>query len=578
MMYYKLRLLPVLAVATALLSSCHSVPKHARYIPKDAFVVVGLHTGEIRKELAWSAITGSGLLEDLRKAGAADRAPAAVQDLDKAGIDYSSTLYCYVKPDTRFADGMKVGVVVPMSDAGKMKEYVTSHFPGIQVQADGGRSFVFLDRKVCISWNDDVMIAMNSVVHKVEHKEEGHADTIGGVPMQGQPYTWTEETSDSSATVAELAAAFQPVKNSGIDENSHFVALEKAGHDITFWMSYDAVMDFAGSRSGDPGELGIMRSSVGNTLFKGSAMAVGFNFEKGRVDGLMRYYASDSMKPVAREFAHENIDGDMLRRLPAPGLNLAAGYHLSPALVKLSLEKMGLSGVANLALMAQGVSMDDVLGGFTGDMVLAINNFRVEKKLQQIDSATQKEYGLTPYPITTPSMDYVFAMKIGDRAKLNKLIALMDKSSMLKQTAPNAYMLPGAEGVTMVVGDKYIAVSTAQASAQAFLRDHGGAMPDAVHQEIAGHPIGVWADIQSFLGGSAAVAGGSPSDSATLMLARNTFSTFSLHGGEMKDGANEYHMSVRFVNKDENSLAQLLHFAQQLSAIGSSKKQEVTLR
>lgn len=577
MMHLKLRLLPALAVAAILLSSCHRVPRHGRYVPKDAFMVLGVHTGEMRKELAWSAITGSGLLDELRKKGAAENAPAAIKDLDNSGIDFSSVLYFYTKPDTRFADGMRMAAVLPVADAGKVKDYFIGHFPGIQIRNEGGRDMAMLDGKMCVSWNDDVLIASNSIVHKEQHDEPGRVDTLGGVPIQGAPYSWTEEQPDSGATIAEMARSFQPEKSSGIDDNHHFRTLEKAGHDITLWVNYDAIMDLANSRGVDQSGLGIMGTSVGNTLFKGSTMATGFDFEKGRIDGLMRYYPSDSMKPVAHEFAKENIDGDMLRRLPAPGLNLAAGYHLSPAVVKLTLEKMGLSGVANLALMAQGATMDDVLGGFTGDMVVAINNFRVVKKMQGIDSATQNEYGLAPYPITTPSMDFVFAMKIGDKTKFNRLLTLLSRSAMIRQAAPNAYMIAGMNGATMVIGDKYVATSSNIASAQAFLKEHAGAMPDAVHQEISGHPFGLWVDIQSFLAGTAALAVNSPSDSAAFAITRNVFGTFSLHGGEMKDDANEYRMSLHFLNRDENSLVQLLHFAQQLSAL-RNKNQEVTFR
>jgi hypothetical protein len=265
------------------------------------------------------------------------------------------------------------------------------------------------------------------------------------------------------------------------------------------------------------------------------------------------------------------VDADMLRRLPAPGLNMAAGYHLSPAVIKMMLEKLNLSGMANLALMSQGITMDDALGGFTGDMVLAINNFRIDTRPQEIDSATQAEYGLTPMNISRPAADFVFALKIGDKAKLGKLMALFGKSGLMQQTAPNTYTIPGTtNGGTLVIGDKYVAASTNQASAQAFLKEHAGAMPDAVHQEISGHPFGIWADIRSFLGSGQATGSG-PADSAALAVVRSTFTTFSVKGGEMKNDANEYKMTLGLASKDENSLVQLLHLAQQLAVIKSKK-------
>jgi hypothetical protein len=570
-MHYKRCLLPLLLAAIFIFTSCHHVPKHVRFVPRDAMVVVGVHTGKIKKELTWSAITGSNLLDELQKSGAGDKAPAAIRDLENSGIDFGSTLYFYTKPDTRFADGTKMAAVLPLADAGKLNSYIQQHFPGSSVQQINGRSALMLDKKICISWNDEVAMVMNSIVRKVDHNEQGHMDTLGGgaslgsrgVPIPIDSFNWTEEIPDSAATFSAMAEAFQPAKGSGVDEINHFVSLEKADHDISVWVNYDAMTDMLSSANNG---MGMMGGSIGNTMFKSSAMATGFDFEKGRLAGLMRYYASDSMKPVAREFGKEMVDGDMLRRLPAPGLNMAAGYHLSPAVIKMMLEKLNLSGMANLALMSQGITMDDALGGFTGDMVFAINNFRVESKLQEIDSATQAEYGLTPMSMAKPAADFVFALKIGDKAKLGKLLALFGKSGMLQQTAPNTYVIPGtASGGTLVIGDKYIAASTNQASAQAFLKEHAGAMPDAVHQEISGHPFGIWADVHSFLGGASSV-GGNAADSAAVVAVRNTFTSFSVKGGEMKNDANEYNMTLGFVNKEENSLVQLLHLAQQLAA------------
>ncbi len=563
-----IRTLLLPAAAMLILSACHRVPKEARYIPKDAFMVLGIHTGELRNELAWSAITGSSLLDDLRKSGGDNKAPAALKDIEASGIDFGGTLYAYAKPDTRYANDMKLGAVLPLADPEKVSEYLRGHFPEATVRKAEGHSEAIIPGKAVLGWNDEVLLIMSPVMRKVKHEEPAATDTLGGMALDGDAYSWTESIPDDSASVQELAAAFQPAKGSGIDGNGRFATLEKAGHDITLWMSYDALMDMYSSRAGDAAGLGMIGMGVGNTLFHGSAMAAGFDFEKGKLEGGMRYYASDSMKPVAREFGSEPVDGDMLRRLPAPGLNMAAGCRLSPAAVKLLLEKMNLSGMANLALMSQGLTVDDVLGGFTGDMVMAVNNFHLA---QRTDSVLTEDYHMRPYASIKPQADFVFAMKIGDRARLMKLLAFTGGANLLLQTAANTYVFPGMNSGTLVLGDKYIAASTNAAEAQAFLREHAGAMPDAVHGEISGHPIGMWADLQGFMSAAGALKNGSPSDAATMEALRSTLTTFSMQGGEYKDGANEYRMTVGFVRKDESSLLQLLHLAQQMAALYKPK-------
>ena len=534
--------------------------------------VLGIHTGEMRNKLAWSAITGSNLLDELRKGEKGEKATQAMKDVENSGIDFSSTLYLYTKSDTRFSNGMRVAAVLPVKDSKKVAAYIRKYAPGIAIHTVKDRNEVMIDGKMYIGWNDDALVAMNPIVTKREHSEAAKVDTIGGMPVQGDAYTWTEDIADSAGTVAEMDLAFTPSKDAAITGNSHFTKLENEGHDITMWVGYDALMDAYGSKG-----MGMMGLPMGNALWKSSAMAAGIDFEKGQIDGEMRYYASDSMRPVAKEFGKENIDKDLLSRLPSANLNFALGYHIAPGAIKMMLEKLGLSGMANLALMQKGMSVDDILGAFSGDMALALNNFRVESKMQEIDSATQKDFGLTPYPVTKPNMDFVYAMKIGDRAKLDKLLGLINQAEILQQTAPNTYVFPNApQGTSIVIGDKYIAISSNAPGAQAFLSKSSGNMPEAVSKEISGHPAGLWADIHSFMNGAGAMANNSPSDSIAFNAVKNMFTTLTAHGGEYKGEATEYKMSLGFVNKDENSLVQVLHLVQQLVAM--NKKDAVAIR
>jgi hypothetical protein len=71
------------------------------------------------------------------------------------------------------------------------------------------------------------------------------------------------------------------------------------------------------------------------------------------------------------------------------------------------------------------------------------------------------------------------------------------------------------------------------------------------------------------------MAKGSASDSATFNAVRSLFTTFTINGGEFKGNASESHMSLGFVNKDENSLVQLLHLAQQIAAL---KEKQIVAR
>lgn len=558
-----------IVLAALFVASCNNVPKYAKYIPKDAFMVVGVHTGKMGKSMAWGAIAGGGMFKDMPKLAVADSAPAAFRDLENSGLDFTRTLYLYTKPDTRFKDGMKMAVLAPVANALLVEQYFKKHFPSLLIRSSAGLKEVVMDSQYYFAWNNEILMAMTSMVSKVEHQEQAKFDTLGGAPVPIDAFSWTEEKPDANATLTELEGAFTPQKGAGINEVERFTDLEKADHDVTVFINYDPLTDMYAAQNAE--SIGMMGTAVGTTLLKGSAMASGFDFEKGRVDGLMRYYSSDSMRPVAKEFSKEAVDGDMLRRLPAPGLNLAGGYHLSPAAIKMLLEKMNLSGMANLALMSQGLNLDDILGSFTGDMVFAVNNLRMEQKVQQLDSSMQA-IGMTPNMSVKPAMDFVLAMKIGDKNRLAKILGLVSKMGFLQQTAANTYTVANSlDGNTLVIGDRYIAASSSIPAAQAFIKEHAGAMPDAVHSVISGHPAGMWADIRSVLGSAGNMTASNSNDSLSLALIRQTFTTFSMQGGEFKDNANEFHLSLNLANTKDNSLPQVVQLAQQLAALSRAK-------
>ncbi|MEO6833165.1 MAG: DUF4836 family protein [Chitinophagaceae bacterium] len=563
-------LLPA-SVLLFFLASCHSLPDHAKYIPKDAMVVVGIHTGEMRKELAWSAVTGSKLFDEMKERGN-EKAPEMLKDIENAGIDFGSVIYFYTKPDKRFKGEMQTAMIMPVSDSKKLSAFIQKHVPGVDIQTINGRSETTVDGKMQLAWTDKVLIGMNLIVRKVEHQESASMDTAGGETWPRDAYTYNEDVPDSAASIAEMDLAFKVDKATSIADNSRFKTLENENHDITFWLSYDAM----GEMMGNNGGLGMMGAGMANMLWSKSAMAMGVDFKKGSIDAEMKYYSSDSMKAVAQEFGKKDVDKELVERLPATGLNAALGYHLSPTALRMMVDKMGLLGMANIALMEKGMNVDDILGAFSGDIVASLNNFKMESKMQEIDSATQAEYGMTPYPITIPKMDFVVALKLGDRVKMTKLLGIAVELEALKQTAPNTYTLGNVTTpYTMILGEKYLVFGATPELATAFLKATPGKGSAALDERVAGHVMGMWADIHSFTEAANSIAKESSSDSVAMNAVKNLFSTAYINGGAFKGGANVYNMSLGFINKEENSLVQLLHLAQQLAASNSKAKEEM---
>lgn len=563
-----LNLIPLVAV-TVLLASCGKTPDHAAYIPKDAQFVMGVNTGAMQKKLTWSFITGSDMLKELREAGAGTEVPAALGDLQNAGLDYASTLYFYTKSDTRFEGSTRVNAVLPVADAAKLESYVRKHVPQARFSERGGRKVAVTDN-ACMSWDSKVLILSNIAVRKEVTETPAGVDTLGGVEIPVEAYTSTHNIPDTALSLAELDSAFtKPSQN--LLSDKRYKQLEGEGHDITLWISYDQVMN------GLRGQQGMeMLSVMGGTFWQNSALAAGMDFKDGEILAAGKYFVSDSMRGIAKEFAKENVDADMLQRLPSAGLNFAMGYHLDPGALKMMLDKLGMSMLANMALAEQGLNIDDVLGAFTGDMVLAINNFRVETKMQEVDSVMREQYGITPYEVKKPAMDVVFAMKVKDPAKMQKLMGFVSRTGALAASGPNVWTLANSsDGSVLMQQSNFLIAGSTQPVATSFLSSKGS-MPPAVKQEISGHPYGMWADVNSLVSSVGSFVRSSDADSASFNAVRGVFSTFTANGGEFRGDASTFTVKLGFTNKKENSLLQLAQLIQRVAA--ANRERPVVMR
>lgn len=563
-----LSLIPLLALLL-FAASCSKTPDHASYIPKDAQVVFSLNTGALQKKLAWSFFTGSDMLKELRGSGADDESLAAVQDIQNAGLDFSSTLYLYTKSDTRYAGNTRVNALVPIADASKLKAFLQKHVSKARLSERSGHQVALTD-DLSMAWNDKMLIVTNNAVRREQVQAEAAVDTIGGMEMPVEAYSYDRTVADTALTLSELDAAFTKPKESLLLDK-RFQDLSGEGHDISLWLAYDQLMNTLRGQQG-MGMFGAMSGSY----WENTVLSAGVDFKDGEIVSQGKYFVSDSMRDIAKALSKDNVDAAMLQRLPAQGLNFAVGYHLNTDALKMMLDKMGLTALANQQLSQQGLSVEEILGAFTGDLVLSINNFRIERKMQEVDSTMRELYGMTPSEVKKPAMDLVFAMKVKDPAKAQKLVGFAANTGMLAATGPNSWTLANSPDGSVLMQDKdYLVAGSSQAVATTFVGG-GGTMPPAVKQEISGHPYGMWADINSFITGIGTAAGDSPSETAAMNAVRGVFDTFTFNGGEFKGDASVFSMKLGFTNKKENSLLQLAQMIQRLNA--ASKARPVAMR
>lgn len=551
-----------------LLSACgKDSPKHVRYIPGDASAVIGFNTELLSSKVAWSTLSGSPMMQEMLSNIHDQKGKDAVQGLDKAGIEWMSTFYVFSKGDKRFSGNNKFGIVLPLKDKKAWEAYLAKLNPGAAIKNAKDRSEAAIDNKAYAAWTDDVLIVMNGMTKDVEMPTIDYDDTTINQDSLYEVYDKQSMVIDEPAAALEMEAIFAMKKENSMAENKRFAELQNEGHDINVFVSYDQMMNGEGLAG-----MGMMAMSVGK-LYKGSAGTMGFDFKKGELEALVKYYPSDEMKEVASKMAASNVDKEMTSRLPGGNLNLVAGIHLAPEGMKMILEKLGFTGMANMALAEQGVTTDDIFKAFTGDIVYSMNNLNLVKETTEYEGME----GMESYESYSPKMEMIFAMKIADKASFQKLLVLLEKSSDVKPVN-GTYTIPlgSNENITLTVNDKYLVAGNNALQVAAFINNSAKpGISDVARDVVNDHPFGMYADIQSILKPLEQQATQSSSDSMIYTEARKMVKDFVTKGGEFKGGAITYTMHLNLMNKEENSLVQLIDFGKRMFEF--EKKQDKNL-
>ena len=530
-----------------LLSSCRNLPDHAKLIPANAVVAAGVNTKEIGKKIAWNAIIGSKLFDEMKETQPGENKDAF--DPEKMGVELMSTSYVYIKADNRFGDGNKVTALIPLEDVAKWETFVKTTFPEASISTNKDHKDAMLADDMYAGWNNDLLIIMNAP--GVPVWEEIKYDSTGAAIVPPR-------TIDNTLLTSEMDNAFHTAKENALTENEKFTKLEKEGHDITLWINYDLLMGEYGSK----GMSDMVGLPMSNALWKDAAFTAGFDFEKGKIAGDFRYYMSEELKEVSKAFSKDNIDKEMVDMLPDDELDILIGWHISPQGIKTTLEKMGVLGFINLALTSQNMSADYILEAFTGDMVMSVNNFKLTKK-GEMDSVSA-ESAASSY---SSDAKYIYAMKINKQENFDKLLNMALTNNILLQQPDNTYTLATmSSDIAIVVKDKYLVVANSAENANDYIsgKYKNKKLPDAI-EDIYKNPVGVYLNAQGVMNTVSSATLSAPRDSAMVAESKKLLKDVVFKGGGFKDNAFSYEMNINFLNKEENSLLLLMNFATKIN-------------
>lgn len=514
--------------------ACRKVPDHARYIPKATLSVVGINAGSITQKIAWPALLGNDVTSSFDSFVMQRGYNVRAEDLRASGVDMSSTVYVCITATGNPLSGPykpEAVAILPIENSGKWTAFLQKTFPRMHPLTSAGGKAAQLDSNLVALWTD-----------KVAFLQSPYRTAGSYVTLPDSTEEWQDGAPDVPATLARLEALPKLSKEESIVSDERFNTLAKSNHDVIAWVNYEQMMASAG---GAAAALGLMSGK----LYKNMAVAAMVDFNDSNAESEIWYYTSDELKDVSRKMASGSLPKEMIARLPKDNLDGFAGFSFSTESFKTLLEKMGMLGLMNMGLAAQGLSIDDIVEAIPGDMVFSANNYKNEPAAM---------------------LDFTLAFKLGKKEKVAKLMQFLLSRNLVQQTSPNVYISYGStpdRGV-LVIDDKYAVAARTEAHAREYLSGKATReLPGNAKDAVGNGPLALFIDFQQIFKGIDTAQITQLRDRQMWLETQRLFSFATMTGGSFSGDHFIYKAHLGLLNQQENALLQLLRFSNRMARI-----------
>jgi len=505
------------AVAAVAISSCNKNKlEQTKHIPKDATLVVAVNPMSFYDKLKDHKAELDTLIGSFSQKMMHSDSAKKQGELTKQAFDFQKSFFFFVKASNSIAEGKSVNAafVVPLKDKDKFVELLKSTGQDINISQGTGFSFV-IKQKATFGWNNDIAIIIPAY--------GGYMDTLG--------------------QKAVLESLFNLKENESIADNKSFTKSFTTKADISYYtnssQSLTAVSMLALTKASD--------------LVKDTYSAGTINFDDGDVDLKIASYPNPALLDLLKKNPAEKLSANTLENYPGKPQGIADISINIKQLISI-LDYMGVNQMINPFLQKQGLSLDDVAAAFKGEIAIAASNFRMEQKQSPYFNAMT----------SSPKADYLLCVPIGDKKAYDKIITAIYNADNTAFVNQNGQVVPTAvtqSGLGFLVNEKYLLLGSSPSLVDSFATAKGKiSLPGDADKNLKGKTSYFYGDLQSLLN----MVPASGSDSATIVLSRNTFKDFSAWGNEVTGDTFSGEAHLHLLDSKQNSLITLLKYSQQV--------------
>ncbi len=566
----------LLAAATTavMLSSCSKTPDESRYIPKTAGVVVDLNAKQLTTKLVTNGITMDKLFEATQSKDTSNEVMKAWKDAENSGIDMQSHFFAsFVFQGQPAEHKSYISLTASLKDADKFEAYLKKNIANFSLKTQNDFKYIWEEKQhAVIGWNKSAVIYISAVdPSNLEKYNPGGSsspdygdpiidsataiiDTAVAVPAA---LVTTEDDAQIKTWVAEVDHLFHLKKDETAGSIEPFAKLLKEDADAGIFVNPEAIYN--------SGQFTMIPANV-KKLMEGSFYTGTVNFENGKIVFNGHSYMGKEMAAIYKKYGKKEIDMDMLKKYPSQNITGFISYAFDFRMIGDIVKATGMDGMVNLMMGKSGLSMDDVLNAFEGQLTYVASDFAI----------TKKESPYFPGEFTEkPDAKWIFSLKVGNKDAFNKIMTSpMLKEVFTKEGDHYVVVNPMAAATmpAMSINEKFVTLGSDSVLLQEYLGGKGHIkLPDGIEGKVKGSMLGGYVDIEK-------IASVIPEDKmeedekpvakkAKELLKDVTFVS-KADGGDVQHGE----AVLTFKNKDQNSLVQLINLGTEAAKVMQARK------
>ncbi|RFS23333.1 DUF4836 family protein [Chitinophaga silvatica] len=551
--------------AAVILSACSKAPEESRFIPKTAGVVLELNAKQLTTKLVSNGITMDKLFEAVQQKDTSNEVMKAWKDAENSGVDLQSHFFLSVVTPTTAGLDQYVSVTASLKDADKFEAFVKKQSPDLKIETKNDLKYFWkADEQCIVGWTKSTTILIKSInTNELKKFAPGQQ----GFPAPGDAPAEADSTevspvalvsdSNEAAWLTELDHLFHLKKDESAASIEPFNKLLKENADAGLFFNAESFYNSTNMT---------MIPANFKKLMEGTYYASTINFENGKIVCEGDSYLGKEMTAIMKKYGSKEIDYDLIKKYPGTNITgliaYAFDFHMIGDIIKL----MSVDGMVNMSLAKSGVTLDDILDAFEGQLAYVASDFAITKQESQY---------MPGHFSDKPSAKWIFTLKVGKKEAFDKIMT----SPMLKDVFAKEgdhYVITNpmmaATAPPMSITDKYITLGSDSTLLQEYLAGKGSIkLPEGVESKLKGNMMAGYVDLDKLVNSvpdSEVDADAKPLFAKAKELFKDAYFNTKMNGNDKQHGE----IVINFKNKDQNSLVQLVNFGTEAAKLIQEKK------